>query len=128
MWVEDAEAAIQQEQDDMTHAEIAGMRSREVLAPGPGNAPAVRVRNTKTVRFGSKPIQKPDPLHLGGPNPDPYLSTCGFCCVWLDPSVPISYSGIRVILFMVTFSYPIVNRKILTLVYCCPSLIYWPPS
>jgi hypothetical protein len=27
--VEDAEAAVQQEQDDMRHAEIAGLRSRE---------------------------------------------------------------------------------------------------
>jgi hypothetical protein len=27
--VEDAEAAVQQEQDDMTHAEIAGLTSRE---------------------------------------------------------------------------------------------------
>jgi len=98
-----------------------------VLATGPFNPPAVRVQIAKTVRFGSKPVQKPDPLHLGGPNPDPYPSTRGFCRVWLDPSVPISSSGIRIILFMVAFRYPIANRKILTLVDRCPFLIYWPP-
>jgi len=31
--VEDAEAAVQQEQDDMTHAEIAGLMSRETTKP-----------------------------------------------------------------------------------------------
>jgi hypothetical protein len=103
------------------------LASMLVLATGPGNPPAVRVRTAKTVRFGSKPVQKPDPLHLGGSNPDPYPSTRGFCRVWLDPSVPISGSGIRVILFMVAFRYPIANRKILTLVDRCPFLMYWPP-
>jgi len=98
-----------------------------VLATGPGNPPAVRVRIANTVRFGSKPVQKPDPLHLGGPNPDLYPSTRGFCRVWLDLSVPIPGSGIPVILFMVAFRYPIANRKILTLVDRCPFLIYWPP-
>jgi hypothetical protein len=85
-----------------------------VLATGPGNPPAVRVRTGKTVRFGSRTVQKPDPQRLGGPNPDPYLSTRGFCRVWLDPSVPISGSVFRVFLFMVAFRYPTVNRKIST--------------
>jgi len=98
-----------------------------VLATGRGNLPAVRVRTAKMFRFGSNPIQKPDLLHRGGPNPDPYPSTRGFCRVWLDPLVPISGSSIRVILFMVAFRYPIANRKILTLVDRCPFLMYWPP-
>jgi hypothetical protein len=98
-----------------------------MLATGPGNPPAVRVRTAKTVRFGSKPVQQPDPLHLDGPNPDPYPSTRGFRRVWLDPSVPISGSGIRVILSMVAFRYPIASRKILTMVDRCPFRMYWPP-
>ena len=101
--------------------------TRLLLATGPGNPPAVRVRTAKTVRFGSKPIQKPDPLHLGGPNLDPYPSTRRFCRVSLDLSVPISGSGFQVILFMVAFRYPIANPKILTLIDCCPFLMYWPP-
>ena len=67
-----------------------------VLATGLGNPPAVRVWTAKTSRFGSRPVQKPDPLTLGGPNPDPYPSTRGFRRVWLDPSVPISCSAFRV--------------------------------
>ena len=67
-----------------------------MLATGPGNTPAVRVWTAKTGRFGSRPVQKPDPLTLGGPNPDPYLSTRGFRRVGLDPSVPISGSAFGV--------------------------------
>jgi hypothetical protein len=37
-----------------------------VLATGLGNPPAVWVWTGKMVRFGSKPVQKPDPLCLGG--------------------------------------------------------------
>ena len=96
-------------------------------ATGPGNLPAVRVRTGTTVLFGSKPIQQPDPLHLGRPYPDLYPSIRGFCLVWPDPSVPISGSGIRVFLLIIAFRYPVANRKILTLVYCCPCLMYWPP-
>jgi len=43
-----------------------------VLATGPGNPPAVRIWTGKTVWFASRTVQKPDPLLLGGPNPDPY--------------------------------------------------------
>jgi len=85
-----------------------------VLATGPGNPPAVQVWTGKTVRFGSRTVQKLDPQHLGGPNPDQYPSTRGFCRVWLDPSVPISGSVFQVFLFMVAFRYPTVNRKILS--------------
>jgi len=67
-----------------------------VLATGPGNPPAVRVWTTEMAWFGSKPAQKPDPLTLGGPNLDPYPSTCGFRRVWLDLSGPISGSAFRV--------------------------------
>jgi hypothetical protein len=49
-----------------------------VLATGPDNPPAVRVRTAKMVPFSSRTIQKPDPLGFGGANPDLYLSTCRF--------------------------------------------------
>jgi len=98
-----------------------------VLATGPGNPPAVRVWTGKTVRFGSRTVQKPDPEHIGGPNPDPYPSTHGFCRVWLDPSVRISGSSFRVFLFMVAFRYPTVLCKILPLVHHCLCSIDWLP-
>jgi len=69
---------------------------RLVLATGPGNPSAVRVWTAKTGRFGPRTGQRPNPQTLGGPNPDPYLSTRGFRRVWLDPSVPISGSAFRV--------------------------------
>jgi len=98
-----------------------------VLATGPGNPPAVRVGPAKTGRFGSRTVQKPDPLSLGGPNLDPYPSTRGFCRVWLDRSVPMSGSAFRVFLFMVTFRYLTVNCKILTLGYHWLFELYWLP-
>jgi len=104
-----------------------GCRSNRVSATGPGNPPAVRVWTGKTVRFGSRTVQKPNPQHLGRPNPDPYPSTRGFCRVWLDPSVPISGSSFRVFLFMVAFRYPTVLCNILTLVHHCLCSIYWLP-
>ena len=85
-----------------------------VLATGPGNPPALQVQNGKIVWFGSRTVQIPNLQCLGRPNPDPYLSTCGFCRVWLDQLVPISGSVFRVFLFMVSFKCPTVNRKILT--------------
>ena len=102
---------------DILHmfAEMGIDKSSEiVLATGPGCPPAVWVRTVKTVRCASRTLQKPNPQRLGGPNPDPYLSTCRFCRVWLALSVPISGSGFRVFLFMVAFRYPTVNHKILT--------------
>jgi len=74
------------------------MANRGILvqATGAGNPPAVRVWTAETGRFGSRPIQKPEQLTLGGPNPDPYPSTRGICRVWLDPSVPISGSAFQV--------------------------------
>jgi len=100
---------------------------RVVLATGPGNPPAVQVRTAESVKFSSSPIWKPDPLNLCRPNPDPHPSTHAFCRVWLDPSVRISGSGFRAILFMVAFRYRIANRKMLTLIYRCPFLMFWPP-
>jgi len=88
-----------------------------VLATGPGNPPAVRVCLAKMGRFGPRPVQKPDRPSLGRPNLDSYPSTCGFCWVWLDQSVPMSGSAFWVFLFMVTFRYPTVHCNILTLVY-----------
>jgi hypothetical protein len=85
-----------------------------VLPTGPSNPPGVRIRTAKTVRFGSTTVQKPDTHSLGGPNPDLYLSTCGFYLVSLDMSVPISSSVFWVFLSRVAFRYPTVNRKILT--------------
>jgi len=93
-----------------------------VLATDPGNPPAVRVWTGKTVRFGSRPIQSPDPELLGRPNPYQYPSTRGFCQVWLDPSVPVSGSPFRVFLFMVAVKYVTVMCKILTLVH---HSLYW---
>jgi len=104
-----------------------GSHSGVVLATGPGNPPAVQVWTGKAVPFGSRTVQKPDPQLLGGPNPDPYPSTRGFCRVWLDPSVRISGSSFRVFLFMVAFSYPTVLCKILTLVHHCLCSIDWLP-
>ena len=75
-----------------TRSVLAGV----VVAMGSGNPPAVRVWTTKTGRFGSRPVQKPDPLTLGGSNPDPFPSTRQFCRAWWDPSVPISGSAFRV--------------------------------
>ena len=69
---------------------------RLVLATGPCNAPAVRVWTAKTGWFGSRPVQQPDPLTLGGPNPDTYPSTREFRRVWPAPSVSISGSAFRV--------------------------------
>jgi len=67
-----------------------------VLSTSPGNLPAVRVWSSRMSRFGSRPVQKPDPMPLGGSTPDPYLSTCTFYRVWIHPSVPISGSAFRV--------------------------------
>jgi len=105
---------------------IATLR-RLVLATGPGNQPAVQFWTGKTVRFSSRTIQKPDPLLLGSPNPAPYPSTRRFRLVWLDSWGPISGSAFRVFLFIVVFSYPTVNCKILTMVLHCHFLMYWHP-
>jgi hypothetical protein len=72
-----------------------------MLATGVGNAPVVRVRTAKTVQFGSNPAQQTDHVHRGGQTPGTYPSCHPFNRVWLDSSVPISVSGIRVFLFMV---------------------------
>jgi len=75
-------------------------------------------------QFGCGPDQIPNPLPLGGPNPDPYLTTRGFSRVRLDQSVPISGSAFRVFLFMVSFRYPNVNYKIFTMVRHSHFLMY----
>jgi hypothetical protein len=67
-----------------------------VLATCLGNPPAVLVWTAKTGRFSSRPRRKLEPLTPGGPNPEPYPSTRGFCRVWLDTSVPICGSAFRV--------------------------------
>jgi len=106
---------------------IFGLAAWVVLATGPGNPPAVRVWTGKMVRFGSRPVQKPDPELLGGPNPYSYPSTRGFCRVWLDPSVPVSGSPFRVFLFMVAIIYVTVMCKILTLVHHSLYWFHWQP-
>jgi len=98
-----------------------------VLAMGPGNPPAVWDWTGKTVLFGPRPIQSPDPELLGGLNLYLYPSTRGFCRVWLDPSVPISSSRFRVFLFMVAVRYVTVMCKISTLVHDSLYLFYWLP-
>ena len=70
--------------------------SNMVLAMGPGDPPAVQVWTAKTGLFSSRPIQKSEPLTIGGPNPDPYPWTCGIWRVGLNPLVPISNSVFRV--------------------------------
>jgi len=60
-----------------------------VLETGPGNRPAVWIWTAQLDRFGSRPVQNPNQLTLGGNTPDPYPSTCGFHRVWVDPLVPI---------------------------------------
>jgi len=95
-----------------------------VWAMGPGNPPAVRVWTRKTVRFGSRPVEKPDPLLPGGPNLAPYPSTRGFRQVWLDPSGPISRFAFRDVILMVRFRYPTVNRKRLRMVHRCSVWMY----
>jgi len=98
-----------------------------VLATGPGNPPAIQVSNRKMVRFGSRRLQKPDPELLGGANPHPYSSNHRLCWVWLDPSVPVSGSLIRVFLFMVAVIYVTVMCKILTLVHHSLYWFHWQP-
>jgi len=95
-----------------------------VLATAPGNRQAVQVQIVKTGRFGSRSVQYPDTLPLGGPNTDLNQFTCRFCRVWLDPSVIIPSSPFRVFLFTVAFRYPTVNCKILTKVPHCHFLMY----
>jgi hypothetical protein len=65
-------------------------------ASSPGNLPAVQVSLAKQCRFGSRPVQHPALLTLGGLNLDPYLSICWFCWVWLVPSVLIAGFMFRV--------------------------------
>ena len=98
-----------------------------VLATGLGNPPAVRLWTGKTVRFGSRPVQKPDPELIGGPNPFPYPSTRDICRVWLDPLVAVFGSPFRVIVFMVAVSYVTVMCNILTLVHHSLYLFHWRP-
>jgi len=98
-----------------------------VLATGVGDQPEVRVWTREMVRFGSRPIQIPNPLLLGCPNPALYLSTHRFRRVWPDPLGPVSSCAFWVVLCMVAFRYCTVNRKILTMVHCCSFWMYWPP-
>jgi len=73
-----------------------GLHIPIVLATRPGNPPAAWVWTAKTGRFGSRPVQKPEPLTLCGLYTDPYSSTLGFHRIWLDLSVPISGSAFLV--------------------------------
>jgi len=98
-----------------------------VLATGQGNPPAVQVWTAKTGLFGSRPIQKPNPLTLGGPKPGPVPVN-----PWGLPGLawPIGYnhkfcvSGFKC---KIAFRYATVNGKILTFVRHSLFLIYWPP-
>jgi len=69
-----------------------------VLDTGLGNLPVVWVRTVQRGRFGSRPDQKPNLLHLGRLSQDPYPSTGRICRVWLDWLVLISRSAFRVFL------------------------------
>jgi len=102
-------------------------RMHLMLAISAGTLTAVRLRTTQTGRFGSSPIQVPEQLPFGRPNPKPYPSTNGLCRVLLDQSVPISSFVIRVSLFIVAFRYATVQRKILTFVRTCQLWMDWLP-
>jgi len=108
---------------------LPGSYLRQLVIPtGQGLPPAVGVLTGRTVLFSSGTVLTPDPLLLGGPNPVPYPSNRGFHHVWLDPSGPISGYAFGIFIFMVTFRYPTVNCKILTMVLHCHFLMYWQPS
>jgi len=92
-----------------------------------GNLPAVQVCTAKTAPCSPKPIQIPDPLPLGGPNPYPYLLSRRFFRGVLYPTVTISGSAIRATVWMVTSRHSTGNRKILTLVRHCLCSMYWLP-
>jgi len=83
-----------------------------VWPTGRGNPPAVGVLTGKTFWFGSRIVQKPDLLLLGGPNPAPFPSTHWLCQVWLQLSSPISGFAFWVVLLIVPFRYLTVHRKI----------------
>jgi len=63
---------------------------------GPGDPPVVRVWTAHMGRFRTRPVQKPDPLTLGEPNPNPSVFTHRLSLDSLDPSVPISGCLFRV--------------------------------
>lgn len=104
------------------------LRSSLVLTTDLWNPRAVLVYTSKKVKFGSSPIQKPNPHHFGRPNPDPITPTSVFFRVGLHPSFLISGCSFGLFLFMVIFRYPSVLCKILTLVHHCLCLFYWLPS
>jgi len=106
---------------------LSGLYIFLVLATGPGNLPAVWIWTTAIGWFSSRPVQKPDPLSLGGANLDTYLSTNGFCSVWLDLLYRISGFVFRVSLFIVAFRYATNKCKIFTLVGSWLFWMYWPP-
>jgi len=98
-----------------------------VVSTGPGNLPKVRDWTGGRALFHSITVQERDLQLLGGANPAPSLSTRGFCRVWVDLSGPISGSAFWIFLFMVTFRYPTVDRKLLIMVLHCHFLMYWQP-
>jgi len=102
--------------------------SAEVLAMGPGNPPVVQIWTGKPVQFSSRPFQKHDPhLHVGQ-NTAPNPSTHGSRLVWLDLSGPVSWCAFQVVLFLVVFKYPTVNREIIMMAHRCSFWMYWLPS
>ena len=98
-----------------------------VLATALSDPPAVRVWTRQMIQFGTKSVQKPDPLLLGGSNPAAYRSTRGIRQVCLDPSCAISGCAFRVVVFMVAFRCPTVNRKISMIIPHCFFWMYWLP-
>ena len=65
-----------------------------VLATGPGNLPAVRFLASDSVRFGSRPGQKPDLLCVGGSVTRTGHKPAVFWPGWNQPVVPyyVSYN------------------------------------
>ena len=98
-----------------------------LLAKGPGDPPAFRLWNGKTVRFVSTTVQEPDRPLVGGPNPAPYPSIRGSRRGWLDLSAAFSGFAFQVVLVMVAFRYLNVNCIILTMVCQCSLWMNRPP-
>ena len=113
------------EYDPLTISWVSEMYPTARVSNGSGkpNHGAGLERTHGSVRFEIH--QTPDPLVFGIPHSAPYPSTHVVHRVWLDPSGPISGFVFRVVLFMVTFRYPSVNRTILTMVRPCVFGMYW---
>jgi len=98
-----------------------------VLATDLGNLQVVRVWTGRKNRFGFRHIHQPNLPLVGGSNLDLYPSTGQYRRVWQDSLGPISGCAFQVDVFILEFSYPTVDRKILHMVHHCSFWMAWPP-